>query len=75
MSTRSTPSASISDVDSIEKEALTTMLDRYLASPPTITEKLAILQTPKKIVKTDKDDRAEAKEFLCKWQAGWEKSD
>jgi len=51
------------------------MLDRYLANPPTITEKLAILQTPKKIVKTDKDDRAEAKEFLCKWQAGWEKSD
>jgi hypothetical protein len=50
------------------------MLDRYLASPPTITEKLAILQTPKKIAKTDKDDRAEAKEFLCKWQACWEKS-
>jgi hypothetical protein len=41
------------------------MLDRYLASPPTITEKLAILQTPKKIAKTDKMIEQKPRSFFA----------
>jgi hypothetical protein len=48
------------------------MLDNYLASPPTITEKLAVLEGPKKkATKIVKDKKKETKEFLRDWQASW----
>jgi len=49
------------------------MLDQYLANAPTITEKLAFPQPPKKTAKAVGDNPSEAEEFLSKWQASWEK--
>jgi hypothetical protein len=49
------------------------MLDKYLATSPTITEKLPFPWAPGETagVVADKGDRT--KEFLGKWQASWEK--
>jgi hypothetical protein len=52
------------------------MLDKYLADPPTITEKLAVPQGPKrKASKIVEDKRKETKEFLRDWQASWDKAE
>ncbi|KAL2258530.1 hypothetical protein VTK26DRAFT_8127 [Humicola hyalothermophila] len=42
MSTRTNVSGSHTDNLSREKESLTVMLERYLQSPPTVTERLAV---------------------------------
>ncbi|KAE8448017.1 hypothetical protein EG329_009940 [Mollisiaceae sp. DMI_Dod_QoI] len=74
MSARSAPSASISNADdSIEKRAASPMLDRYLADPQTLTEKLALPQPSKNTTTMIREKRKEAKEFLCKWQTSWGK--
>jgi hypothetical protein len=52
------------------------MLNKYLANPSTVNEKLAVPQASKKkgseIVK---DKRNEAKEFLQNWHASWDKGE
>jgi len=51
------------------------MLDKYLANPPNITEKLRISQSPKKTAEVVADKRNEMEAFLHKWQASWEKKE
>jgi len=48
------------------------MLDQYLVNPPTLTEKLAFSQSPKKAAEIVRDKRNEAEDFLYKWQASWD---
>lgn len=48
------------------------MLDKYLAAPVTITEKLSLplpLKNPAEVVR---DKVNETRELLRKWQAAWE---
>jgi hypothetical protein len=52
------------------------MLNKYLANPLTITEKLAVPQAlKKKAAEIVEDKRNEAKEFLRNWQASWDKGE
>jgi len=46
------------------------MLDKYLADPPTITEKLSPPRPPKEVAG---DKVSVTGKFLGEWQASWEK--
>ncbi|KAH9207261.1 hypothetical protein DL95DRAFT_468813 [Leptodontidium sp. 2 PMI_412] len=74
MSARSDPSMVISyDAGSREKQVGSPMLDKYLADPPTITEKLSPPRLPKETTEVIGDKVNATKGFLGKWQASWEK--
>jgi len=58
---------------SIEKQADSPMLDKYLADPPTITEKLSPPRLPKETSEVTGDKVSAVEKFLGEWQASWEK--
>lgn len=49
------------------------MLRKYLIEPPTITERLSLLTSPKHMIQMTRDKPGKTKEFLDDWQASWEK--
>jgi hypothetical protein len=49
------------------------MLDRYLAYPPTITEKLSLPHPREHATEVAEDKVTATKEFLWKCEAVWEK--
>jgi hypothetical protein len=49
------------------------MLDKYLATPPTITENLAFPGPPRAAKRVAKEKRKKAAEFIEGWQAEWER--
>ncbi|KAH6696439.1 hypothetical protein BKA61DRAFT_563492 [Leptodontidium sp. MPI-SDFR-AT-0119] len=74
MSTKSDPSMVVSHGSgSREKQVGSPMLDKYLADPPTITEKLSPPQPPKETTEVVGDTANATKCFLGKWQASWER--
>ncbi|KAL5317271.1 hypothetical protein ACEPPN_014366 [Leptodophora sp. 'Broadleaf-Isolate-01'] len=74
MSARSDPSIAVSDdAGSVEKQADSPMLDKYLADPPTIAEKLSPPRPPKETTEVVRDKVSATEKFLGEWQASWEK--
>ena len=49
------------------------MLDKYLADPPTITEKLSPPRPPMETTEVVGDKVNATKGFVGKWQASWER--
>ncbi|RFU24822.1 hypothetical protein B7463_g11518, partial [Scytalidium lignicola] len=73
MSTRSSPSATLSDDgSSIGKRTDPAMLAKYLTDPLTITEKLVFPQSFKTAEAVITENKSKAKEFLDTWQVSWE---
>jgi hypothetical protein len=62
----------LADRTSTGKRTVSEMLDQYLVNPPTITEKLAFSQSPRKAAETVGNERNDAKYFLYEWQASWD---
>jgi hypothetical protein len=50
------------------------MLDKYLADPPTITEKLSPSRPLHETTEVTADKVSAAEKFLGEWQASWEKT-
>lgn len=76
MSTRSDPSATLSgDTATTNRNPTSPMLENYLTKPPTITEKLASSQLPKKTSKATSKKITETKRFLEEWEETWERAD
>jgi len=48
------------------------MLDRYLANPPTITEKLLLPQPPEQTVEVVEEKVTPTKELVGECEASWE---
>ena len=62
----------------IKKEACTVMLDKYLESSPTITEKLAFDQSngsKTSITGKKMEKKKEIRKTLDSWQESWEKAE
>ncbi|PQE04310.1 hypothetical protein CJF30_00010062 [Rutstroemia sp. NJR-2017a BBW] len=73
MSTRSDPSMVVSDYTvSIEKQGDSPMLNKWLADPPTITEKLSSPRPPKETSSVG-EKIGTSREYIQEWQVSWEK--
>jgi hypothetical protein len=59
----------------MDKEAVSLILDKYLANFLTIIEKLPFSLPPKKIAEIVIDKVNKTKGFLGDWQASWEKKE
>jgi hypothetical protein len=57
----------------VDTQAGSAMLDKYLADPATITEKISVLPPPEKVAEVVDDKANKMKETLSQWQASWEK--
>ncbi|PMD33004.1 hypothetical protein L207DRAFT_639743 [Hyaloscypha variabilis F] len=74
MSARSDPSMAVSnDAGRVEKQVRSPMLTKYLADLPTLPEKLSVARPSTEAAKLVGGQANDAKEFLQKWQASWEK--
>lgn len=49
------------------------MLDKYLATPPTIIEELRFSGPPRATKKVVADRRKKAADYISNWEASWEK--
>ncbi|KFZ01571.1 hypothetical protein V501_09941 [Pseudogymnoascus sp. VKM F-4519 (FW-2642)] len=75
MSTASDLSATttITNGNNTSKKTPPVMLDKYLATPPSITEKLAFPGPPRAAKRVAKERRKKAAEYIEGWQAEWER--
>ncbi|KIM99681.1 hypothetical protein OIDMADRAFT_55593 [Oidiodendron maius Zn] len=78
MSTRLNASGARTDDRMIKKETCTAMLDRYLESSPSITEKLALYPpngSKTSIAGSKMEKKKEIRKTLDSWQESWEKAE
>ncbi|KFY71953.1 hypothetical protein V499_07884 [Pseudogymnoascus sp. VKM F-103] len=75
MSTASDPSATTTNNGSnnASQKTPSLMLDKYLATPPSITESLAFPGPPRAAKRVVTERRKKAAEYIEGWQAEWER--
>ncbi|OBU01785.1 hypothetical protein VE01_00477 [Pseudogymnoascus verrucosus] len=76
MSTASDPSATTTtngNGNNASQKTPSLMLDKYLATPPSITENLAFPGPPRAAKRIAEERRKKAAEYIEGWQTEWER--